>query len=596
MCGIVALLGKYEINTIITCLKQLQNRGYDSAGLSLLYYNKENFKIYKKLHKDSITKLEHITFQLGNESNESNNLIKNSISHTRWATHGGITENNCHPHISNNKQICLVHNGILENYNELKTMLINNGYSFYSDTDTEVIVNLIEFYIINNNYNKLEKAIEQALSKCEGTWGLVIQIINEPNVLYAVRKGSPLLLGKNKDYIIITSESSGFNNLVDSYIELTTHKVYKIDYNNIIKQNFINHELDKPIRKLSLNVTYDKGTFEHWTLKEIYDQNNIINKITNNGAILQKIDEFNKKVYFGGLSPNKTIINKCDNIILLGCGTSFNACCFAKSFFYELCNFNCIICIDACNFDYKDIPKNSTNAFIFVSQSGETKDLYEILQKVNGFKIGVINVVDSLIARSVNCGVYLNIGKEFSVASTKAFTAQSLILILIAISLSTDTNKINNYINDFQQLQNLINIELNRELFINENQLLKYKNGFVLGNNNLNIIGNEFSLKLKEITYMHIESLSFNSLKHGPLALVSENDFICILLGESESVKQEILARDGNIINLNINQNSNNLFNDILYIIQLQRLSYHLSVLKGYNPDFPRNLAKVVTV
>jgi glucosamine--fructose-6-phosphate aminotransferase (isomerizing) len=591
MCGIVSIIGNYKLNLIIECLYNLQNRGYDSAGISFIdEYGKYSFK--KECHKESIDNLLKYT---KSTSNVKNTEFNNCISHTRWATHGGITSENCHPHISNNGKISLVHNGIIENYFELKQFLLKKNFTFYSETDSEIIVNLIEYFITyepteSNESDEISNSIQKALSLCIGTWGLVIQYIEEPFKLYAIKKGSPLLLGKNDNISIITSEASGFNNLINNYHELISDCVYVIDNNcNISKEHNISNLIDYNIKN-EINLVYSLGDFKHYTLKEIHEQQNIINKITNNGSRIK-----NNKIFLGGLYDYKEKILNCDNIVLFGCGTSYNACLYSIYHFKKLCNFKNVIAIDTCNFEEYLLPSGK-NCYFFISQSGETKDLFsvfEIIKKnknLNGITVGIINVVNSLIARNVDCGVYLNIGKEMSVASTKVFMAQSLILILVGLYLSNDTNNlINNYINSIRNLEELIKIELNKEINIET-----FNNGFILASGTLFPIAMEASLKFKEITYSHIEPLSVNSLKHGPLALVSEKNFVNIILGKHESVKQEILARNGQVINIEINYE--NIFNDLLYIIHLQRYNYLLSLRKGINPDFPRNLAKVVTV
>lgn len=608
MCGIVSIIGNYKLNIIIQCLYNLQNRGYDSSGISFI--NNQKFIIKKECGKKSINNLLTYTKLISNTKNAEFN---NSISHTRWATHGGITINNCHPHISYNKQLSLVHNGIIENYRELKNFLLSKNYVFNSETDSEVIVNLIEYFMNNksdgsdgsdgsdksdgsdesdeSDENNIIKAINSALSLCLGTWGLVIQYLKIPDKVYAIKRGSPLLLGKNNDLSIITSESSGFNNIITDYHELSTNIIYIIDNidNKCIKthkDNLISIEYNF---KNVINLEYSLGDFKHYTLKEINEQQNIIKKITNNGSRIK-----NNNVILGGLQNYKDKIKSCDNIVLFGCGTSYHSCLYSIYHFRKLLNFKNVVAIDACNFQEYLIPEGN-NCYIFVSQSGETKDLFSVLKiinenkKFNGVTIGAINVVNSLISRSVDCGVYLNVGKEMSVASTKVFMAQSLILVLIALYLSDYSNIINNYINNIRNLEDLIKIELDKDISI-EN----FNKGFLLANGTLLPIAMEASLKFKEITYSHIEALSVNSLKHGPLALVSDENFINILLGNHESAKQEILARNGKIINISINYE--NIFNDLLYIIHLQRYNYLLSVHKGINPDFPRNLAKVVTV
>jgi glucosamine--fructose-6-phosphate aminotransferase (isomerizing) len=598
MCGIVAIIGNYDISTIIKCLYNLQNRGYDSAGISFIndtLDTLDNFIYKRELNKQSIENLLNYTLSLNN-----NIKFNNCISHTRWATHGGISLNNCHPHFSNNGKISLVHNGIIENYNEIKNFLIENNFTFYSQTDSEVIVNLIQFFLENEkqnekqNENLLKNAIFKTISKLIGTFGLVIQYLKEPNILYAIKRGSPLLIGKSNldnNFTIVTSETSGFNNLVNNYHELLTENLYIINKDNdnfIINKKNENIVIEYDILNIK-NIEYSLGEFKHYTQKEIYEQNNIIKLITHNGARIK-----NNKIVLGGLTDYYESILNCDNLILFGCGTSFHACLYSIYHFKKLCNFKNVIAIDACDFNEYLLPKGN-NCYIFISQSGETKDLFSVLDKIknnkylNGITIGVINVVDSLIARTVDCGVYLNIGKEMSVASTKVFLAQSLVLVLISLFLNQNIIETNKYINDIRNLEQLINIELNKEISIDN-----FNNGYILASNTLFPIAMEAALKFKEITYSHIEPLSINSLKHGPLALVSEENFVNIILGNHESAKQEILARNGKVINIQINYD--NIFNDLLYIIHLQRYNYLLSIQKGINPDFPRNLAKVVTV
>ncbi len=580
MCGIVAFLGNGNIFKILSCLKNLQNRGYDSAGFSYIDDNK--IIIHREIYKESIDNL----IKLNSNINYKSNFI-NSIAHTRWATHGEISIVNAHPHISNNKKISLVHNGIIQNYLELKNFLLKNNYTFYSDTDSEVIVNMIQYYYNlaendddDNKHYIIVDAINKTLGTLVGTWGLVIQYIDNPDIIYAVRSGSPLLIGKNDNLVIITSETNGFNNIISNYHTLQSNYLYEINVNTTII-------CDKSI--ISSPNKNNKGKYLHWMIKEIHDQSHIIQKITNNGSRIK-----NNNVVFGGLYQHMDKIKSCKNIVLYGCGTSYNACCFAKKFLYELTHFETITIIDASNFNKYDIPKNSDVINLFVSQSGETKDLYDILKLVSGFNIGIVNVVDSLIARTVDCGIYLNIGKEYSVASTKVFTAQVLILVLFGVSLCNNELLVKKYINSIRDLDSLINIELNKELDINYKDYKNYTNGFILGDSLTNIIGNEIALKFKEITYIHMESLSYNTLKHGPLALVTNNNFICILLGDNINSENEIKCRGGKIIKYNIT--TNNIFNDLLYVIQLQRIIYKIALIKNIDPDYPRNLAKVVTV
>ena len=600
MCGIVGIIGNFKPKLTIECLKQLQNRGYDSAGISILEQN-SGLTTFKEINKESINVLLYKTQNLKKD-------YYNCISHTRWATHGGITQDNCHPHLSNDCKINLVHNGIIENYQEVKDLLIKNGFTFYSDTDSEVIVNLIEYNYGNSNNNNnnslldnFKLSIEKSINYLNGTWALLIQHTEIPDTIFAIKRGSPLVMGINNNLKIITSEISGFNNLLFEYSELESDKLYIISNNNNIQLSF----------NLKINKCNNEniGSFEHWTLKEINDQKRLISNITNNGSRIKE-----NRVIFGGLEKYKNLMQNCDNLLLFGCGTSYNSCLYAKHYIQNITHFKNILCFDACNFNFDSIPKNSKNCCLFVSQSGETKDLFEILNNIkkerkSEINIGIINVVDSLIARTVDCGIYLNMNKEVSVASTKIFTAQCLTLILFGIYLCENQITCNNYINNIRNLEKLIIDEVDSEIN-NDNldKLFKSNNGFIIGDSELYPIALEASLKFKEITYLHIEALTSKSLKHGPLALVSENNFINILLLDNpSSCKQEILARDGKIIEIgnasnasnasNANNNNyKNLFSSLLYNIKLEKICYYLSIKKGINPDFPRNLAKVVTV
>jgi glucosamine--fructose-6-phosphate aminotransferase (isomerizing) len=568
MCGIVGIIGHYNLNLLPKCLKQLQNRGYDSAGIGVINDSNKLGNL-KFINKKSIDELDKLTKNLIDTEN-------NGIAHTRWATHGGITIQNCHPHHSMNEKFNLVHNGIIENYEEMYKFLISKNFTFSSDTDTEVIVNLIQYY--HDLENNIEIAISKSLSILSGTWALLIQCVDNPDIIYAIKKGSPLLVGKTNNFTIVTSEVSGFNNMITNYHELKPEKLYKITKNT-----------SDICFNLTFNSTDDVslGKFKHWTLKEIYDQQNIITKITNNWSRIK-----NDKVLFGGLQNYQKKILSADNLIILGCGTSYNASLYARKHLCKLTNFKNVIVIDASNFDSSLIPKKSKNVGIFVSQSGETKDLFQCFDYIRQntlLTIGVINVVDSLIARTVDCGIYLNIGKEMSVASTKVFLAQSLVLSMLAIYLSKNSNLTSTYISDIKNLQSLINSELDKEIDVEV-----FDNGFILSNTNLFPIALEASLKFKEITYSHIEPMCVNSLKHGPLALVSGKNFVNIVLGNEKTCIQEIEARNGKVIN--IIKDNYNIFSDLIYIIYLQKYNYYLSIEKNINPDFPRNLAKVVTV
>ena len=606
MCGIFAYLGKNNtIENIIGGLKQLQNRGYDSAGYCCL--SNDNKFILEKFASDNISaldkleKLNYKNYDLG-------------IGHTRWATHGPKTDINSHPHNDINNNFSLVHNGIIENYLEIKKLLMKNNYTFKSETDTEVIVNLISYnYTISND---IEKAISDSISQLSGTYALCIISKFCPNKIYCVRHGSPLLIGSNENEIIVTSEQSGFCNKVNSYICLNNSDLSIL--------SFIDNKLEiitkSEYKKKSVNVSDIKlspDPYDHWMIKEIIEQKeSSLRAISLGGRLLN-----NNSVRLGGLEDSKDNLLKTDNLILLGCGTSYFAGLTSLKYFKELCDFNIVNIIDGAEFNEYDIPKIGNTSVILLSQSGETKDLHrciKIARKNDLFIIGVVNVVDSLIARESDCGCYLNAGREVAVASTKSFTSQVIILCMIAIwfSQNKDINNIKRkrYITDLRNIHIDINSILNnKEEFKKIIPSLIEKNSlFILGKGNLEAIAKEGSLKIKEVTYMHAEGYSGSSLKHGPFGLL-EKDFPVILIDtdcnhnvKMSNVYEEVKSRHAKVISITNNINyerddmyiipNNKTFNNILSVIPFQLLSYYLSIEKGYNPDFPRNLAKVVTV
>ena len=612
MCGIIAYLGQNEcFDVLINGLKQLQNRGYDSAGICSI--NSSNSFITTKFASnethDAINKL--VKFK--------NKHIKNKlgIGHTRWATHGPKTDINSHPHLDCFGIFSLVHNGIIENYDLLKNDLLNKGYQFKSQTDTEVIVNLLHYNWINNNKN-IELSINKTVKLLEGTYALCIINKLEKNKLFCIRKGSPLLISNNNEFAIIASEQSGFDGKVNNYINLNNNDLCILELiDNQIIINTVNS-----YKEIDISVKNDlklPDNFEHWTIKEIFEQTESSKRAISFGGRL-----FNNKVKLGGLSNHIHLLKDIDNIILLGCGTSYFAGMLGTKYFKELCNFNTINLYDGAEFDKEDIPHFGKSALIFLSQSGETKDLHrciDIGKKNNLIMIGIINVVDSMIAREVTCGAYLNAGREVGVASTKSFTSQCILLSMLAIWFS-QIHKVNDikriqYISDLRRLSMDINNTIknsNNEIYGKIVNLIKNKNSlFILGKNKSEAIAKEGALKIKEISYIHAEGYSGSSLKHGPFGLLEKN-FPVILVDPDDTyhskmnnVYEEIKSRDAEIITItNDNQMNkkrkniilvpdNKSFVEILSIIPIQILAYNLSISKNINPDFPRNLAKCVT-
>jgi glucosamine--fructose-6-phosphate aminotransferase (isomerizing) len=611
MCGIfgIVLNSNNNIYKLITNgLSQLQNRGYDSAGLAVIRNGAiDVFKFASTNEEDALKKLEGINV-------ERNNKIFSGIGHNRWATHGVKNDVNSHPHLSNNKQIAIVHNGIIENFNELKQILIQKGFIFYSQTDTEVIANLIE--INYRDTNDIFKAIRKTISLLRGTYGLVIQSLYEPKKLFCVRNGSPLLVGQNEDMVIVTSEQSGFCGMINNYITLYTDDICTIERNNNITT--YHTYVQKNITLLDSELT--PSPYEHWTLKEIHEQSDIILKSINKGGRIKN----NFEVKLGGLEQHTDSLKLINHIILLGCGTSYFAALYGMYFFKHLCYFNTVQVFDGAEFNDFDIPNIGNTAFILISQSGETKDLHrciEIAKKSNIITIGIINVVDSLIAREVDCGIYCNAGKEVGVASTKSFTSQVVCLSLAAIWFSqlhdVYAKNRSKMIRDLHNLSYDIKntIEACSEKITEISKTIVANNMFILGKGTDEYIAKEGALKIKEISYIHSEGYSSSSLKHGPFALLDETFPVIILnLDQNNRAKtlncyQEVSSRNSPVIIISndttIADNvscdviyipENNSYASLLGIIPIQLLAYNISINRGINPDKPKNLAKVVTV
>ena len=631
MCGITFIYSKKTKNAlkhIFTSLELIQNRGYDSIGIC--YYNDTTSK-FEIIKKASTSKQD--CFDLVQSLYETNDLqqqehyktelfSKIALGHTRWATHGGKTDYNAHPHISQHKQIILVHNGIINNFMEIKEFLQSKNYNFYSDTDSEVIANLIEYYIIVMECN-IEEALKKTLSQLEGTWALIIIYTKQLDTYYVTRKGSPLLLGYNNDFIICTSETNGFAGLVSDYIPLKDNNIIKIsnaNYSNLgdtmyspsinTINNVINKDKDKDkdkdqdkdkdkdkdkdqdkdqdkdkdqikiddlnnytIKKVCYeNIIENKGHYSHWMLKEIMEQPETLQKAYNYGGRIN-----NNIIKLGGLDNISNIIKYIEFIYIFGCGTSFNASLLGEHYLNEIKQFVCVKSVNACEFNENSLPniKNySTTLCVFLSQSGETMDVYNCLKICKAKKcvtLGIINKVDSLIAREVDCGIYMNAGTEISVASTKSFTSMLVILSLLSMWFVN-----NDYYNNIKKLDSLRILPNSvRQLlydinFMNKINMLKdfiinnhITSIFILGKDKLYPIACEGALKIKEVCYIHCEGFNASSLKHGPFALL-DNSNLTLLLIDSHNTKDlnnlkstyyEIIARETNIFVITNSQN-----------------------------------------
>lgn len=615
MCGICGYIGNENsfINGYLAILKLL-NRGYDSVGVTTI--NKNNKFL---THKYASDEKELADVKILKHQNEHDGNI--SILHSRWRTVGEKNDINSHPHLDTFNKFSLVHNGIIENYIELKKFLIENNYIFKSETDSEVIVNLISYFYFKNNNGNITEAIKNALDKIEGTYALCILCIDTPNIIYCVRHGSPLLIGlsNNNETAMVVSECYAFNNNINKYyvIDNTDIIILEKDNNTVTMKSILN-KLYEHKTYISQNINHSPEPYKHWTLKEINEQViSCLNATNMGGRILN-----DSSVILGGLDSHKEDILSCDNLLIFGCGTSYHAGLLQLKLLKKMCNFNLVELYDGAEFTEKDIPKSGKNCAIFISQSGETKDLHrclELCSKNKFITIGAINVVDSLIAREVLCGVYLNCGREFAVASTKAFSSQVVVLTLISIWFAQN-KKLNENLRQkyISQILNLggdisITIKNNEEKCKKVAEYLINKNSmFILGKDNMEPIAKEGSLKLKEIGYIHAEGYSSSALKHGPYALL-DNGFPVILLIPNDEyyirnlgILDELKSRGSYVIgisNIELSDKFNesfivpeNSYLEITFCVILQLISYYLSILKGINPDFPRNLSKTVSV
>lgn len=606
MCGIVGYLGLYPAApAIMEGLSLLQNRGYDSVGISVIQENElVTIKYASTTTNNSIQLLEDTIREIHPSSTIG-------IGHTRWATHGGKTDINAHPHHDNKHRVSLVHNGIVENFKGLKDKLREQGYFFISSTDTEVIAVLIGYYL-DLGFDVAE-SIQNAVAELKGTWALVVIHRDYPDRLWAVRNGSPLLLGEDTDCIMVASEQIAFHSYVKQYITLNDHDLFEIrrEQKGFAYNKNIQHYTQKNTIE---NTDTSPAPYPHWMLKEIMEQPDAVVRAINNGGRI----ESETTVKLGGLDKYKDVLDGADHLILLGCGTSYHSGLFAMSIFKSLRTFVTVSLYDGADFNEKDVPMKGQSVAVLISQSGETKDLHrciQIIQDNNIISIGVVNVIDSFIARETNCGIYLNAGREVAVASTKSFTNQCVVLTLMAVWFSqnrgTCLEKRRRIIKDIHNLPFQMREVLRTDVTPISHGLKRAKSLFVLGKGKEEAIAKEGALKIKEVTYIHAEGYSSSALKHGPFGLL-EPGLPVILLDvqdkyrdKNENVYQEVRARDANVLRVtdcetredrDLKVAKNATFAGLLANVFLQLISYYCSLEKGFNPDYPRNLAKVVTV
>lgn len=631
MCGIIGSYCQVSgvcSSVLFNGLRYMQNRGYDSAGICSIGLDHQ-VRVHKHASQDNTTALDLLSKDMA--AHEDSHF---GFGHTRWATHGAKTDINSHPHRCSDDKFTLVHNGIIDNYKSLKAMLVTKGYHFASETDTEIICNLLSYlYTVSSApssspKDRVRSVIAEAQSMMSGSWGLVIHCTEVPDALFCVRHGSPLLIGRTTNEVIIASEQAGFGNRASTYFILNAGDVCIIDTCPNTKEVRVttdsNYTLNLAMRQM---VRDSPAPFDHWTIREIHEQEVAAqNAISMGGRVISR-----SEVRLGGLDAHILDIRAASNIVLLGCGTSYHSGVIAMRYFKDLCDMNCVMLFDGAEFNEKDIPRQGTTVAIFISQSGETKDLHRcisLVQDHNILTIGVVNVVDSLIAREVDCGVYLNAGPEVAVASTKSFTSQTVVLALIAIWIAqqkgTAVPRRTKYIEDAHNLSRDVAVALANSMEAVDEAMLNVfaarTSCFLLGKGHGEGAAREGALKIKEITYIHAEGYSSSALKHGPFALLDEG-FPVILFcpndehfAKNQNALQEVISRGASVIVVHdgtanqcdgdpfegaiaqVRVPRNQTFQAILNMIPVQVLAYKLSVAKGINPDTPKNLAKVVTV
>jgi glucosamine--fructose-6-phosphate aminotransferase (isomerizing) len=611
MCGIVGYVGhRQAYPVILKGLKRLEYRGYDSAGVALL--NETGLQLYKK--KGKVSALEESLFG----ENIQGNI---GIGHTRWATHGEPSDRNAHPHRSASGKLAMIHNGIIENYGQLKQELANKGYTFTSDTDTEVLLHFIDD-IRENNECSLEEAIRIALKRVVGAYVIVIVDKESPDTLIAARKGSPLVIGIGKGEHFLASDASPI-------IEYTKEVVYVNDYelaiirpDELILKNLGNEKLTPFVQKLDLELAaIEKGGFDHFMLKEIFEQPHTIYD-----CLRGRLELADSRIVMSGVEQHLEQLRQAKRIIMVGCGTSWHAGLVAEYIFEELCRVPVEVEY-ASEFRYRNPVIGPGDVIIAISQSGETADTLVAIEKAKeqGVLIfGVLNVVGSSIARASHCGAYTHAGPEIGVASTKAFTAQLAVLTMIALKLAKekgtiDDTRYRHLLSELHLIPEKVQTALEQAEQIKA-LAAKYANAtnvLYLGRGYNFPVALEGALKLKEISYIHAEGYPAAEMKHGPIALVDETlpvVFVATKDAYHEKIVsniQEIKARKGKVIAVvsEGDEGIPQMADDVIYVpacdeivapmlnvVPLQLLSYYTGVHKGLDVDKPRNLAKSVTV
>ena len=613
MCGIVGYIGKQDAYPIlIKGLKRLEYRGYDSAGVALIN-DSGDLNVYKT--KGKVSSLESFC----NEKNVNGTI---GIAHTRWATHGEPSSVNAHPHFSQSKNLAIIHNGIIENYAALKQKLQSKGIQFRSDTDTEVLVQFIEYVQIKKNLDLLT-ALQLVLHEVIGAYAIALLDKRHPNTILAARKQSPLVVGIGKDEFFLGSDASPIIEYTDRVVYLEDGNIAVINRGEELKVvNIYNMELSPEVKTVDINLgQIEKGGFQHFMLKEIFEQPDCITNCMR-GRVNVEADH----VTLSAVIDYKKQLLEANRFIIVACGTSWHAGLIGKQIIESLCRVPVEVEY-ASEFRYRNPVVNKSDVVIAISQSGETADTLaavELAKKAGAFIYGVCNAVGSSIPRSTHTGSYIHVGPEIGVASTKAFTGQVTVLTMLALALAKEKGTVSD--SDYKAIVNelsLIPQKMQAVLALNDkikelSRIFTYASNFLyLGRGFSYPVALEGALKLKEISYIHAEGYPAAEMKHGPIAFI-DSDMPVVVIATHNAMYdkvlsniQEIKARKGKVIALISKGDSTirNIADEVIEIpdtmecleplistIPLQMLAYHIAVCKGKDVDQPRNLAKSVTV
>jgi glucosamine--fructose-6-phosphate aminotransferase (isomerizing) len=611
MCGIVAYIGsKPALPIVLKGLKRLEYRGYDSAGIALI--ENTDLSLYKK--KGKVIDLESHLGAIDRKSSIG-------IGHTRWATHGEPNDTNAHPHLSASGKLAIIHNGIIENYASLKTDLENKGYTFRSDTDSEVFIYFIED-IQNNNSCSLEEAVRLALLKIVGAYAIVIMSQDQPDTLIAARKGSPLVVGIGKGEYFLASDATPIVEYTNEVVYMNDQEMAIINKENLVIKTTHDVETTPYIQTLDLELdAIEKGGFDHFMLKEIFEQPRSIGD-----CMRGRLNASTGHLALGGIRQFENKLEHAERILIVACGTSWHAGLVAEYFFEEFCRIPVEVEY-ASEFRYRKPVIREGDVMIAISQSGETADTLaaiELAKSKGAIIFGVCNVVGSSIARVSHEGAYTHAGPEIGVASTKAFTAQLTVLFMIGLRVAYKKGTISEseyreMLVEMEQIPSKVEtaLKLNMQIECISDLFKDARNFLYLGRGYNFPVALEGALKLKEISYIHAEGYPAAEMKHGPIALIDEEMPVVFIATNDSSYEkvvsniQEVKARKGKVIA--VVTEGDTLIPDMaefvievpsthpalmpmVSVVPLQLLSYHIAVMRGCNVDQPRNLAKSVTV